>query len=349
MGEVDTLVICDGGSRDTIGFHAGYELVNGRESIAYSIDVGVNSKFIQRMYIYTDCKERVLDIARKHFADRLHIIDDCEPFPMTHEQKVLRIVPAELKMAASFHRTFYQYIVNDRNDLSKFTGNPQNYAEIRDYRMSEPLVKELAIAAMANDMPHCRQDDLDALIEAYNPAVCDTLAGYTKKGTLDDYLDGTGLSVENFHHTLGKNDFINGEWMRHNCLWVTKWSKLDDRLADFISYFNQHRYQSKMVNLMKVAAKLITTYLRLSREVFTAIGDCMLFVVGKYLDSFGSDKVRGLVTKRVNNETIRNDTGNLLGHRICIYDKSSARPLIDIDAPTDVPLIERIMEIKKEY
>jgi hypothetical protein len=347
MQQIDTLVILDGGSKDNTGFYAGYEKVCGIESIAYSMKCGIDSRYIGRIYVYSDDESRVMDIASRNFSGSLVVLDRFERFPDAPEKKVLRVVPAEQKLAMSLQRTFYQYIVNDRPGMQKFYGDWKNFDHIRAYHTLEPSVRDLSFFAIPNDVVLNSAYDLDDMLSKYDPLACDVMWGHTKKSVVDSFLEEAGLQVSDFHKTLQKNDFINGVRMRHNGLWIVKWGGFDRRTLDFITYCNQHRYQSKPINLLKVFGKFASSYLRPDASLANALGLGFLYVAGKYCEDIGKSSLCSLIARKVTGGNIARISCDLLGVRILIYDKCSARPVLDMDSASDVPLMEKLLLMKK--
>lgn len=346
MNGVNTLIICDGGRRDEYGFDAAYIPIRGVPIIGYSIIAGVGSKYIKKIYLYSDLEEKAYNTAKQLYPDdkQLKILYGDDEIPnLSPDTKVLRILPAESKLVMSISRTFYQYIVNDIPELGKFTGDWKRADDIKAYQKSNPRARELAIAFMANDQPLCKTADLDEMIEAYNQELHDSLGGYTKKELLLEYLGRAGVSINEFHRTLRKNDFINGEWMRHNCLFILKWGKMDKRLIEIISFYNQHRVLSKVINFILVLLKIISVYYGMRKEIIRVLAMGCLFAIGKYFKNFHNSWIRGFVASNLNNRKISECTKNLIEHRVSIFYKASARPVIDIDEPKDIDPVHRLL------
>jgi len=348
---VDTLVICDGGRKDKYGFDAAYIPIRGIPIIGYSIRTGVQSKHIKRIYVYSDYEEKVLGIAKEMFSDekRLKIVDSNTYINEAGACfKFLRVLPAETKLAMSISKTFYRYIVNDLPGVERFSGDWSNADNLSKYLQKNPYVRELPVAFMGNDQPLSLAADLDDMIEAYSKESCDSLIGYTKKAVLSGYLSRSCTSIGEFHSTLKKNDFIDGSWMRHNCFFVLKWGKMDDRLLDVISYYNQHRVQSKLPNFVLVLLRIISKYLGKGPEIANALRIAFFFAIGKYFKSFNNSRVRWLVTKNVNSGKIVECSGRLVGHKIAIFPDGTARSVIDIDDAKDVAPVSRLLSLRAE-
>jgi hypothetical protein len=347
---VDTLIICDGGRKDPYGFDAAYLDLRGMPIIGYCIKAGVESKYIRKIYLYSDLENKAYRTVRKLFPDEkaLEVLRENDSMPVsTPGKKVLKIVPAESKLVMSISKVFYKYIVNDISELDDFKEDWRNANHIRAYQVANPTVRELPIAFMGNDQPLCRSRDLDTLIEDYDPESYDSLLGYTRKEVFEEYLSRVGVSLSEFHRTLRKNDFINGEWMRHNCLFVLKWGKMDNRLIEIISYYNQHRVQSKISNFVRVLLKILSEYRQMGLELFRALGLGCLFAVGKYFKNFNCPLVESLVVNTVSGPEIMERLRRLCGHRIYIYDRGFPGPLMDVDDPMDIHPIKRILEIEE--
>lgn len=346
MHGVNTLIICDGGRRDEYGFDAAYVPILGIPIIGYSIIAGVESKYITKIYLYSDLEEKAYNAAKELYPDdkqlKIFYADDEMP-DLSPDDKVLRILPAESKLVMSISKTFYKYIVNDIPELAKFTGDWKDANDIKAHQKSNPRARELAIAFMANDQPLCKATDLDEMIEAYNQELYDSLIGYTKKEALNEYLASAGVSINEFHRTLRINDFINGEWMRHNCLFTLKWGKMDKRLVEVISFYNQHRVQSKAINFILVLLKIISEYYGMGREIIRVLLIACFFGVGKYFRNFHNSWIREFVARNLNNQNISECTKKLGEHRISIFDKGSARAVIDIDEPRDTNLAQQLL------
>jgi len=350
MNGVNTLIICDGGRRDEYGFDAAYIPILGIPAIGYSIMAGVESKYIQRIYLYSDLTEKAYNTARELYPDdeQLKILCADDEMPnLSPGRKVLRILPAESKLVMSISKAFYQYVVNDIPGLGKFTGDWKKSNDIRAYQESNPKARELAIAFMANDQPLSKATDLDHMIEAYNQELNDSLVGYTGKEVLYEYLARRRVSINDFHRTLRKNDFINGGWMRHNCLFILKWGKMDQRLMEVISFYNQHRVQSKVINFILILLKLVSEYYGMGDKIIRALLMACLFGIGKYFKNFHNSWIRDFVASNLNNKKISECTRNLVKNRISVLDNGSARPVIDIDQPKDVGPIQRLLFLEK--
>lgn len=348
---VDTLVICDGGRKDRYGFDAAYIPVQGIPMIGYSIKVGVESKYIRKIYIYSDLEEQVLETAKKMYPDhsKLITITAEEEMPTLKEhQKVLRILSAETKLVMSISKTFYRHIVNDISWLREFSDDWRDFNDIQAYQRRNPGVRELPVAFMGNDQPLCRAIDLDDMIEAYDQDLFDSLLGYTKRVVLDEYLARAGVSIKSFHRTLAINDFIDGSWMRHNCLFILKWGKMDDRLLEVVSFYNQHRIQSKLSNFVLVLLKIICKYYGKSPEIAAVLRMAAIFAIEKYFKSFHIPGLRDFVTRNVNRDTILECSRRLGGHRISIFSNGSARSVIDVDDPKDIAPILGLLSVYGE-
>ncbi len=346
MNGVNTLIICDGGRRDEYGFDAAYIPILGTRIIGYSIIAGVESKYIKKIYLYSDLEEKAYNTAKQLYPDDRQVkilYADAEMPDLGPDDKALRILPAESKLVMSISKTFYKYIVNDIPELAKFTGDWKDANDIKAYQKSNPRARELAIAFMANDQPLCKATDLDKMIEAYNQELYDSLIGYTKKEALNEYLAPAGVSINEFHRTLQINDFINGEWMRHNCLFILKWGKMDKRLVGVISFYNQHRVQSKAINFILVLLKIVSEYYGMGREIMRVLLMACFFCVGKYFKNFHNSWVGGFVASSLDNKKISECTKKLAGHRVSIFDKGSARPVVDIDEPKDINQVQRLL------
>jgi CMP-N-acetylneuraminic acid synthetase len=346
MNRVDTLIICDGGRRDEYGFDAAYIPILGVPIIGYSIIAGVESKYIKKIYLYSDLEEKAYNTAKELYPDdkQLKVLYADAEIPDLHpNDKVLRIIPAESKLVMSISKTFYKHIVNDIPELGKFTGEWKDANNIKAYQKSNPRARELAIAFMANDQPLCKAADLDEMIEAYNQELYDSLIGYTKKEDLNEYLAPAGVSINEFHRTLQINDFIDGEWMRHNCLFILKWGKMDKRLVEVISFYNQHRVQSKAINFILVFLKIISEYYGIGREIIRVLLMGCIFGVGKYFRNFHNSWIREFVARSLNNKKISECTKKLVEHRVSIFYKGSATSVIDIDEPKDIDPVQQLL------
>jgi hypothetical protein len=198
--------------------------------IGYSLLAAVESEYIKRIYLYSDLEEKAYAVATELYPDdgelRILKADDDLPSPPPRG-KVLRIIPAEGEIVSSISKTFYKYILNDVPGLREFKGDWENPDDRDSYLREVPEARELAVAFTGNDQPLCVASDLDRMIESFRPDRIDGLIGYTRKDALDEYLAKVGIGIEEFHYTHRKNDFFNGEWMRHNCFFVLKWAKID--------------------------------------------------------------------------------------------------------------------------
>ena len=200
---------------------------------------------------------------------------------------------------------------------------------------------------MGNDQPLCKANDLDEIIEAFNPELHDSFIGYTQKKSLYKYLAAAGISINKFHRTLKKMDFINDKWIRHNCLFVVKWGNMDNRFIEVISFYNQHRVQSKLMNFILVLLKIVSEYYGVRREFISALLMGSLFGIGKYFNNFHSTWVRGFVSNKLHNQNISEQARKLVAHRVCIFDKGSARSVIDVDDPKDLDPIQKLLLLEK--
>lgn len=347
MNSVNTLILCDGGRRDKYGFDAAYIELDGIPIIGFCIRAAINSKYIQRIYIYSDLVEKAHQTAQRLLQDnpRIKILRADDPMPdLTAEEKVIRIVPAEEKLVMSISKTFFIWVVNDTPGLGKFSGDWKSAADIEAYKKQYPQVKDFPLVFMGNDQPLCRAEDLDDLIENFDPDLHDSLISYTRQSVLRDYLNQANLSIEDFHYTLRKNDFINGDWMRHNCLYVLKWGKMDRRLTEVVSFYNQHRVQSKLINFILVIRKAAAAYRGKKPEVIRLLLLSFLFAVGKYFKNFRCRPIRNLVAHYLNNQKVLKFTGRLSGYRIFVFDRGSARPVIDVDARKDVLAAKKLLQ-----
>jgi len=350
MSRIDTLIICDGGRKDSFGFDAAYIKIKGVPIIGYAISAALDSKYIKKIYIYSDVGMKAHWAAREINKSniKVKILYPEDPAPMlTPGTKFIRIVGAEQKLVMSISKTFYKYVVNDISHVTPFTGDWGSAESIRKYQVENPQIRELPVVFMGNDQPMCRAEDLDDIISAYNSEIHDTMIGYTKKERVVQYFEAHKMGIDSFHYTLRKNDFINGQWMRHNCLYVSKWGKMDRRLVNVISFYNQHRIQSKLLNFVSVFLKVISEYRNCGPEIIRVLLIGMLFGVGKYFNHFHSSRIQKLVANFLNNQKIPYFTHRLSGHKVSVFDNSSVMPLIDIDDPGDIKPVAYLLEKDK--
>lgn len=342
---MDTLVICDGGRKDPYGFDAAYITVGGIPIIGYSIRCGMESRYIRKIYVYSDLPDRVGEIARNLYPDKkaLTILGPDDPMPKA-AGKLLRIIPAEEKLVMSISKTFYRYVVRDVERLGEFAGDWKRADDIGCYGLQHPGVREFPVAFMANDQPLCRAEDLDMLIAFYDGAKFDTLVGYTLWDVLSQFLESHGQSIGEFHYTLKKQDYFDGRWMRHNSLYVSKWGKMDQRAVHVISFYHRHRVQSKIVNFLSVLAVIADAYHDRLPEITKFLFLAGLFAVGKYCKGFGNRRIRNFISRRINNAELVDITGRLIDHRLFLFYQCTARPVIDMDAPKDISAIRKLLD-----
>jgi hypothetical protein len=341
---VDTLIICDGGRADPLGFDAAYIALNGIPIIGYSIRCGVESRHIRKIYVYSDLTEKLKKVVEDLYPDQkgLAILGPDDPVKKTRD-KILRIVPSEKKLVMSISKTFYRYVLRDSNRFPTFTGDWKNMGDIREYLLKNPDVGNFPVAFMANDQPLCRASDLDKLIAVYDGSKYDTLIGYTLWDVLKGFLYEHGLKVNDFCHTLKKQDFYDGKWMRHNCLYVVKWAKTDERLSRVISFYHRHRVQSRIENFISVLIQIVSAYHKNYREILKFLFLGALFGIGKYFKNFGNNHVHHYVKQHLNNDQLIDITHRLIDHRLSVFYDCGPGPVIDIDDPKDIVTMRKLI------
>ena len=112
--------------KEKFGFDAAYIPILNIPIIGYSIIAGVESKYIKKIYLYSDLEEKAYNTTKELYPDgkRLKILNANDEMPkLDFDDKILRIIPAESKLVMSISKTFYKYIVNDNPGLGKFTGD----------------------------------------------------------------------------------------------------------------------------------------------------------------------------------------------------------------------------------
>ncbi len=349
---VDTAIVLDGGRDEKDGadsFDAAYEKFLGKPAIAYPVDQLLRTSNITRIYVASDrmikASSALNPLRESH--PKTAFLGPLEPLSGS---KSVRIVPASSDgmLMKSIMETVYSHITKDHPKLKVFEGDHSKNSDLLRYRAEHRSFMDFPIFFTGNDVINLQSGYVDRMIADFNVDDHDVMIGFTKRKDLEEMLGYHGIPISQFHPTLEKNDFFNGEYSRHNGTFIAKWGKISPPMLEVISYFNTHRYQSKIKNYLGIIRKIGYEFRSERKALIQAITHFAIpFFIAKYMNNLGSRKVAELITPYVSNEMIGKMTNNLIGFRIYIRDKTDTpETVIDIDSPTDKVPIEKLLSAK---
>ena len=132
--------------------------------------------------------------------------------------------------------------------LPKYTGKWNDFSAISKYRLNNPKADDEPVLILPVDTVLLSEDCIDKYLDQFNkfPNV-DLIIGYTKKEIIEGIGKAAGKDISSIDSTINFYDYTKDYVGRHSNLFIIKPVKLMEKeVIDFMRYYNQNLYQSKL-------------------------------------------------------------------------------------------------------
>jgi len=132
--------------------------------------------------------------------------------------------------------------------LPRYTGKWNDFNAISKYRLNNPKADDEPVLILPVDAVLLSEDCLDKYINQFNKFPdMDIIIGYTEKKIIEGIGKIVGKDISSIDSTINCYDYAKDYAGRHSNLFIIKPVKLMEKeIIDFMRYYNQNRYQSRL-------------------------------------------------------------------------------------------------------